>query len=392
MSIIHTYSFPTLIHAGAGSRSGLPDGLRDRGVCNPLVVTDATLVELEPMQQLRETLGAITHGVFSGIKGNPVLSFVDSGVEAYRQGGHDALIALGGGAAMDVAKCIALMVHHPGVLLDYQDSRSDARPVNQEIPPLFALPTTAGTGSEVGRSAVVSDDTSKVKYIIFSPRLLPVLVFLDAELTLTLPAGVTAATGMDALTHLVESYIAKGHHPLCDGIALEGIYLISQHLEHAVQFAKDPQHANLEDHLHARDGMLHAAMMGAVAFQKGLGVTHSCAHALSTVCDTHHGLANGVMVTYAMSFNLATCGQRFAQMAQVAGLADTSAEGFLTWLHDLQDKTGIPRKLSQLGVTVEHLDALVECAVHDPCHQLNPRPVTREDFEALFQQALHGAS
>jgi alcohol dehydrogenase class IV len=277
------------------------------------------------------------------------------------------------------------MVNHPGDLFDYEDGKPDARPVNQAIPFIVALPTTAGTGSEVGRSSVVSDDATHAKKTIFDPKLLPARVFADPELTLQLPANITAATGMDALTHCVEAYIAKGFQPLCDGIALEGMRFVAKSLRNAVALAQSNTGAT-PAHVTARGDMLNAAMMGAVAFQKGLGVTHSCAHALSTVCDLHHGLVNGILIPYCMAFNLPACKERFAIMAQVVGAKD--AEGFIDWLHELKAAIGIPKTLGEVGVKKSHLPDLVQFAVQDGCHQSNPRPVSKEDFERLFSEAL----
>jgi alcohol dehydrogenase class IV len=390
MSTINTYNFPTSIHAGPGARQRLPEMLKAAGVKKPLIVTDKALAELEPVKNVAAILKAagLEAQVYSGIWGNPVKSQVTGGVDAYKQGKRDSIVALGGGAALDVAKAIALMIHHPGDLFDYIDGDPNAKPIDRDIPWIAALPTTAGTGSEVGRSAVVSDDTTHVKKIIFSPRLLAKVVLADPELTLKLPAKVTAATGMDALTHLVESYIAKGWHPLCEGIALEGIRLVSQSLERAVRFARGEKVGSDADHLAARNDMLHAAMMGAVAFQKGLGVTHSCAHALSTVCDLHHGLANGIMITAAMRFNLAVCGDKFARMAVMAGLEDPTPEAFIHWLETLRAAIGLPASLKTEGVKREQLERLVELAYEDPCHQNNPREVGRDDLHAIFEASF----
>ena len=240
------------------------------------------------------------------------------------------------------------MVNHPGDLFDYEDGKPDARPMDRDIPLFITVPTTAGTGSEVGRSTVVSDDETKVKKIIFSPRLLAQRVLLDPDLTLALPAGVTAATGMDALTHLVETYLAKDFHPICDGIALEGLRLVARNLTPCVDFARQIEGGAREllsdvDHRHARGMMLNAAMMGGVAFQKGLGVTHSLAHALSTVCDLHHGLANGICIPYAMAFNADAVPERMAELAQVVGANPWNGAGFVTWLTQLKEAIGIPR-------------------------------------------------
>ena len=383
---IARYNFPTPIDFGVGARQKIVDELKARSLSRPLIVTDQFLSKLVPVTGINQMLedAGLSPGIFDGVAGNPVKSQVLAGAEAFHQHGADAIVAIGGGAPVDVAKAIALMVYHPGDLFDYEDGKVDAPPVDKEIPYLVAVPTTAGTGSEVGRSAVVSDDESHIKKIIFSPRLLPEHVFADPELLLGLPAKLTAATGMDALTHLVEAYVAKGYHPMCDGIALEGIRLVQESLQLCVDYANSGE-GSTDQHLAARSWMLNASIMGAVAFQKGLGVTHSCAHALSTVCDLHHGLANGIMVPFAMAFNQEAVPEKFKEMAAAAGLSD---DGFVDWLDELREGVGIPKYLSAVGVSAEHLDSLVDHAMADPCHQLNPRAVSREEMRAIFVQAL----
>ena len=314
---------------------------------------------------------------------------------AYRAHNADAIVALGGGAAIDVAKALCLMVHHPGDLFDYEDGKAGARPIDRELPPFIAIPTTAGTGSEVGRSTVISDDDSKVKKIIFSPRLLAVRVLVDPDLTLGLPAGPTASTGMDALTHLAEAYLAKDFHPMCEGIALQGLRLLARNLRRSVEFARkiqagDRQLMSDENHREARGLMLNAAMMGGVAFQKGLGVTHSMAHALSTVCDLHHGLANGICIPYAMAFNQEVADERMADLAEAVGVQPRTSAAFLAWLIELRAAIGIPASLAEAGVVKEQLPRLIEIAVADGCHANNPRPVSEADFRTLFADALAG--
>lgn len=279
------------------------------------------------------------------------------------------------------------MAHHPGSVEEYEDGCPEGRPVDQPLPFIAALPTTAGTGSEVGRAAVVSDDATHVKRIILSPRLLPRVVFADAELTVGLPVLVTAATGMDALTHLVEAYLVPTYHPMADGIALQGIGLVAEALESAVAFARQGADAEVPGHLEARHTMLNAAMMGAVAFQKGLGLTHSCAHALSTLFDLHHGLANGIMLPAAMAFNRVAAPERFAALAHAAG-AGTSGDDFMNWLIQLRTAVGIPRSLRDVGVGPRDVPRLVEVALADGCHATNPCPVEAEDFKHVFEQAL----
>jgi alcohol dehydrogenase class IV len=378
---MYRFSFPTLIHFGAGVRRQLPEYLKTQNLKRPLIVTDKGVAGLPLCREIEASLGeaGLKVSTFSGIWGNPVKSQVTAGVEAYRAHQADGIVGLGGGAALDVAKAIALMIHHPGDLFDYEDDLPGARPVDQKIPIWVALPTTSGTGSEVGRSAVISDDQTHVKKIIFSPRLLAPAVFADPELTLDLPPKITAATGMDALTHCVEAYLAKGYHPICDGIALEGIRLAGENLVTAV---KEPK--NIE----ARSAMMMASMMGAIAFQKGLGVTHSCAHALGTVVDMHHGLANGVMIDHALKLNADAVPGRFHTMAVTVGLENSSPNGFLAWLKKLKAETGIPQTLTEAGVSREKLSELVELAVKDVCHGNNPVPVREKNFRDIFEEAF----
>ena len=390
-STVHSYAFPTKIHFGAGARAMLPDVAGANGLQRPLVVSDRDVSRLPWFTPLVDSLAAFKVGTFSGVWGNPVVSQVEAGLAAYREHEADGIVVVGGGAPMDVAKAIALMAHHPGHLFDYEDGRPDARPVDQLVPPIVAIPTTAGTGSEVGRSTVISDDVTHAKKIMFAPQLLPQVILADPELLLGLPAQITAATGMDALTHLIEAFLAKGFHPICDGIALEGLHLVALHLQDCVRFAqrlaaREPlSEAEQAAHLTARGGMLNASMMGAIAFQKGLGVTHSCAHALSTVCDTHHGLANAMMLPTAMRFNLATEPTKFLRLARVVNSAATGGDAFIDWIVNLREAIGIPPTLTALGVPEAATDQLVDIAMQDICHTLNPRPVAKADFYALYE-------
>jgi alcohol dehydrogenase class IV len=282
------------------------------------------------------------------------------------------------------------MVVHPGDVLEYAWDHPQARAIERELPYFVAVPTTAGTGSEVGRSSVISDDATHVKKVIFSPALLARAVFADPELTLDLPALITAATGMDALTHNVESYLSPAYHPLCDGIALEGARIAARALRTAVKNGHD---------LDARSDMMMSSMMGAIAFQKDLGAVHSCAHALSTVADLHHGLANGIMIDHVMRFNLPAAGARLAELARVVrapggdgGSDEARARAFIDWLGALKADIGIPARLSDYcaprPVAKSDIPALTEVAVADVCHQTNPRPCTRADFERIFASAL----
>ncbi|MEL6383941.1 MAG: iron-containing alcohol dehydrogenase [Cyanobacteria bacterium J06626_18] len=393
-SAVHSYAFPTQIHFGAGARAMLPEVVTATGIQRPLVVSDRDVSRLPWFAPLVDSLVAFKVDTFSGVWGNPVVSQVEAGLAAYREHGADGIVAVGGGAPMDVAKAIALIAHHPGHLFDYEDRRSDARPVDQLVPPIIAIPTTAGTGSEVGRSTVISDDETHAKKIMFDPQLLPQVILADPELLFGLPAKITAATGMDALTHLVEAFLAKGFHPICDGIALEGLHLVALHLQDCVDFARrlaageTLSEAEQAAHLAARGGMLNASMMGAIAFQKGLGVTHSCAHALSTVCDLHHGLANAMMLPAAMRFNLAAEPDRFLRLARVVNPVATSGDAFIDWIVDLRKAIGIPNTLTDLEVPKAATDQLVGVAMQDICHPLNPRRVAKADFYALYEAAF----
>jgi alcohol dehydrogenase class IV len=377
MSIAH-FSFPTTIHFGAGARKLAGAHLRDHGFRRPLIVTDRALAKLpvlaEFMTHLRTGLDV---GVFSGVFGNPTASQVTDGADAYRTHRADCVIGFGGGAALDVAKVVALMAVHDGHVLEYAWDHPQVRAITNELPYFIALPTTSGTGSEVGRSSVVSEDDTHLKRIVFSPKLLARVVFADPELTLALPPAVTAATGMDALTHNVESYLSPAYHPLADGIALEGARIAARALAAAV---REP------GNLAARSDMMMASMMGAIAFQKDLGAVHSCAHALGAVCDLHHGLANALMIEPVMRFNQEAVPAKFAELAHVVGAS--SGEAFVPWLAGLKREIAVAPGLSAVGVKREQIARLVEIAQKDICHQTNPRPCTAADFTRFFEQAM----
>ena len=384
---IHRFAFPTDIHFGAGARKLVAEHLGAQGLRRPLIVTDRGIAPLPLLTKFLADLHPLDVAVYSEIWGNPVKSQVDNGVAAFRKHRADSIIGLGGGAALDVAKAIALMATHEGDVLEYAWDHPHVRPIEHDLPYFVALPTTAGTGSEVGRSSVISDDKTHIKKIIFSARLLAKAVFADPELTLDLPSHITAATGMDALTHNVESYLSPAYHPLCDGIALEGVRIAAKALRTAV---REPHNID------ARSDMLMASMMGAIAFQKDLGAVHSCAHALSTVADLHHGLANGIMIDHVMRFNLSAATAKMAELAHVVGVAkhteEASGAAFIDWLSALKRDLRIPATLSayeaKRPVTRTDIPALVEVAINDKCHQTNPRPCTREDFERIFSEAI----
>jgi alcohol dehydrogenase class IV len=377
---IYQYNFPTTIRFGAGSGNELPDYLIKNNLAKPLIVTDPTVAQLPFFKKIIEGLKAknISTEVFHDIHKNPVKSDVYKGTDAYDGTHRDSIIGIGGGAAIDVARAIVLRVHHREDLFKYDDLIGGDVYITNDVPHFITIPTTAGTGSEVGRSAIIADDITHQKKILFSPKLLAKIIFADPLLTMDLPPFITAATGMDALTHNMEAYIAKMPHPLCEGIALEGIALISQALETAV---------NKPD-LESRSKMLIASLMGAVAFQKGLGVVHSLAHPLSSLLDTHHGLANAVNIPYGMEFNIEGFEDKFKRIASTLELKDRSGKGVVNYLVDLNSKINIPNKLSAIGVKQEHIETLADLAIADFAHPNNPKPVSREDFKQLYLRAL----
>lgn len=376
----YNYHFPTSIRFGKGVIDELGAHLKSEGFSRPLIVSDPGLVKMEVFARVLTLLTSegMTSEVFSNIDKNPVKSNVMNGVETFKAHKADCIIGLGGGASMDVARAIALKVNHERDLFDYDDATGGDRFVTGEVPYFVTVPTTSGTGSEVGRSTVISDDITHEKKILFSPKLLARKVFADPELSMGLPAFVTAATGMDALTHNVEAYLAKGFSPLCDGIALEGIRLIAQSLERAT----------LAPDLESRGKMMMASLMGATAFQKGLGVVHSLAHPLSTVLDMHHGLSNAIMIPYGMEFNATVSEERMKVICEAVGLRERSSSAFINWLRELNQKIGIPHNLANQNITSEHIERLADLAIKDACHPSNPRALTRDDFLAIYKKAL----
>ena len=375
---IARFSFPTDIQFGPGASKLVADHLRELDFKRPIIVTDRGLATLPVLKNFVANLGVgLNVHLFAGVHGNPTASQAMQGRDAFRAHQADCVVGIGGGAALDVAKVVALMAVHDGNVTEYAWDHPRVRPIASELPYIVALPTTSGTGSEVGRSSVVSDDATHIKQVIFSPKLLAKAVFADPELTIDLPPAVTAATGMDALTHNIESYLSPAFHPLCDGIALEGVRIAARALPTAVKDGRN---------LTARADMMMASMMGAIAFQKDLGAVHSCAHALGAVCDLHHGLANALMLEPVMRFNFDTAHAKFAELAHVAGAG--SAEDFVPWLMRLKREIGIAPSLAAVGVQRAQIPALVDIAEKDICHQTNPRPCTRDDFTRFFEEAM----
>jgi alcohol dehydrogenase class IV len=377
---VYQYNFPTTIRFGIGSSKELGDYLIKNNLNRPLVVTDSNVSQLSFFKELIDDIKRknISVEVFHDIHKNPVKSDVYKGTDVFDSTNRDSIIGIGGGAALDIARAIVLRINHREDLFKYDDLIGGDVYVTNDVPHFITIPTTAGTGSEVGRSAIIADDETHQKKILFSPKLLAKIVFADPQLTMELPLNITAATGMDALTHNMEAYIAKMPHPLCEGIALQGISLISQSLEKAV---------NKPD-AESRSKMLIASLMGAVAFQKGLGVVHSLAHPLSSLLDTHHGLANAVNIPYGMEFNIAGFEHKFKQIARTLELKDETGQAVVKYLFELNSKINIPHHLKDIGVKEEHIETLSDLAIADFAHPNNPKPVSREDFRNLYTKAL----
>jgi alcohol dehydrogenase class IV len=354
---ITSFSFPTAIRFGAGARKLVAQHLLDKA-----------LGALPVLAEFKTHLSGLDVAVFSGVFGNPTCSQVMGGAAAYKAHQADCIIGFGGGAALDVAKVVGVAATHDGDILEYVWDHPKLRPIANALPYFVALPTTSGTGSEVGRSSVVSENDTHLKRVVFSPKILAKMVFADPELTFGLPA----------LTHNIESYLSPAYQPLCDGIALEGTRIAAAALLTAV---KEPHS------LQARSDMMMASMMGAIAFQKDLGAVHSCAHALGAVCDLHHGLANALMIDTVLAWNYEAVPAKFDELAHVCKLSG-GGKAFVPWLQQLKASVGITGSLSTHGVKAEHLARLVDIATADICHQTNPRPCTSADFERLFKAAL----
>ncbi len=385
MPILGEMWFPTHVVFGAGSLRELPAQLRALGAKAPLVVTDPGVVRAGLYGKLQGILGeaGISHALFAEVHPNPVEADCLAGLEAYRRGEADSVVALGGGSAMDAGKVVRLLVSHDPPLAQYDDLQGGSSRIGRPMPPMIAIPTTAGTGSEVGRSAVVTLSEGHRKAVIFAPPLIPSVALCDPDLTLGLPPGPTAATGMDAFVHCLEAYCATGFHPLADAVALDGIGRAARALPRAFSNGDDGQ---------ARAEMMVAAIEGATAFQKGLGACHSLAHALTPVCGVHHGLANAVMIRHVVEFNRPAIAERLSRVAlamgEPAGRQDTLAQAAVQRVERLCRAVGIPASLHEVGLREDQIPEVVERALADGCHQLNPRKVTGEDFERLVRAAF----
>lgn len=379
------FNYPTAYRIGAGRVAELPLACRELGIARPLVVSDPGVVALPFFAGLVEALGAagLAVRVFCEIGANPAVAHVEAGVAAARAHAADGCVLVGGGSALDVGKCVALLARNPGTVLDYEDRGDNwKRADGTKILPSIAIPTTAGTGSEVGRAAVIQDPRDRNKKIIFHPRLQPRLVIADPELTYGLPKGLTAATGMDAFAHCFEAWCAPGYHPMADGIALEGMRLIAGHLERAVSNGHDAE---------ARTHLLMAAAMGATAFQKGLGLIHALSHPVGGVTGLHHGTANAIFQPYVMVHNRAVIEDRMARLAETLGLATgrSAFEAVLDWFVALRGRVGLPGSLAGI-VSPEQIPALVPMVLADPSLETNPKPCTPAEIEHVLRRAIAG--
>jgi len=384
MTLRGNWNYPTAIRFGAGRIRELPEACLTLDIRRPLIVTDAALAKLPMIAEAVGVIGAagLQGAVFCDIQANPIEENVKRGVAAYKHGSHDGVIAFGGGSALDVGKSVALMVGQRRPLFDFEDREDWFTRVDVKgMAPVIAVPTTAGTGSEVGRAAVITDVADHTKKIIFHPRMMPAIVIEDPQLTVGLPANVTAATGMDALSHCLEAYCAPFFHPLADGIAVEGMRLIKEWLPVAVRDGRN---------LDARAHMLIASSMGATAFQKGLGAMHSLSHPCGANLNTHHGLTNAVVMPYVLMWNRKAIEAKLGRLAAYLGLGKASFDGVLEWVLELRRSIGVPNTLADLGVRAEHAAAFAPQAFADPSTGGNPLPVDTKQFEKLYLNCIRG--
>ena len=377
------WNYPTAVRAGVGRITELADACQSLGMTSPLLVTDPGLAAL-PM--VTEAVAACVEAgldcrLFSNIKGNPTGENVNDGVAAFREGKHDGVIAFGGGSGLDAAKAIAFMSGQTADLWSFEDVGDNwSKAIESGIAPIVAVPTTSGTGSEVGRASVITDDANHVKKIIFHPKMLPQVVILDPELTQGLPAKITAATGMDALSHNLEAYCSPFYHPMAEGIAIEGIRLVKEYLPQAVANGSN---------LDARMQMLVSSSMGATAFQRGLGGMHALAHPLGALYDAHHGLLNAILMPYVLKANQDVISEKLSRLALYIGL-EGSFDAFLQWVLDLRVQLGIPHTLAEIGIDEEKAELVGRMATEDPSAGGNPINFTDAQYSQLFKNAVQG--
>jgi alcohol dehydrogenase class IV len=383
-ALLGNWNYPTKIRFGAGRIAELPDACKELGIKRPLLVTDPGLAALPMVAEAMAAAKAAGLGIaiFSDVQANPIGRNVDDGLAAYKAGGHDGVIAFGGGSALDTAKAIALMTGQTRPLWDFEDREDWSSRVNPAgVAPVVAVPTTSGTGSEVGRASVILDERDNLKKIIFHPKMLPAIVIADPALTLGLPPHVTAAVGMDALSHNLEAFCSPFYHPMAEGIALEGMRLIKDWLPVAVA-----EPGNIE----ARSHMMVASSMGATAFQKGLGAMHSLSHPCSALFHTHHGLTNAVVMPYVLAWNRAAIEEKLTSLARYLDLPRPGFDAVQTWVLDLRRRIGIPHTLAEIGVKADRIDEMAPMAEHDLCTGGNPIPVTTAEYAELYRRCMEG--
>ncbi|QLZ68685.1 alcohol dehydrogenase [Legionella sp. PC1000] len=383
LSLTANWNYPTSIKVGAGRIRELVDACHSLGMKSPLLVTDSNLAKLPMIESVLKNChdAGLPITLFAAVKANPSGENVMAGVDIYRKGQHDGVIAMGGGSALDAGKAIALMVGQNCSLWDFEDIGDNWRRVNVAgIAPVIALPSTAGTGSEVGRASVITDAQQQRKKIIFHPKMLPAMVILDPELTVALPPNITAATGMDALSHCLEAYSAPGYHPLAEGIALEGIRLIKEHLPRVMQNGND---------IDSRTQMLVASLMGATAFQRGLGAMHALAHPLGAIYDAHHGRLNAILMPYVLQANRPEIEHKIMRLAAYLEI-DNGFDGFLNWILQLRRESGIEHCLTQIGIDEQHVARIAIMATEDPSAQSNPILFDQQQYRSILMAAIHG--
>ncbi len=383
-ALMGNWNFPTPMRFGVGRISELADACKSQGMSRPLLVTDPGLAALPMVADAIKANEAaeLPTGLFSDVQPNPVSQNVEDGIRVYREGGHDGVIAFGGGSALDAAKVIAFMAGQTRPMWDFEDVGDNWTLADPDgIAPIVAVPTTSGTGSEVGRAGVIINEETHTKKVIFHPKMMPGVVISDPALTAGLPPHITAATGMDAFIHCFEALCAPGYHPMAEGIAVEGMRLVKDWLPIAVEDGSN---------LTARANMLSAASMGATAFQKGLGAIHSLAHPVGAVYNTHHGLANAVFMPYVIDFNREAISRRMMRLGRYLGLADASFDGVMQWTLDFRKLLEIPHTAREIGVEESRLDELAKMAAVDPTASGNPVKVGAAEMKQMYEAAMEG--
>ncbi len=373
------WNYPTQIKFGNGRVSELQNICDNMNIHKPLIVTDSGLADFDFINNINE--GVTGSQIFSSVKANPNGKNISDGVQIYNQGRHDGIVAIGGGSALDAGKAMGLMVGQDRSIWDFEDVADNYLKVNVAVmAPVIAIPTTAGTGSEVGRASVIVDENTQSKKIIFHPNMLPSQVILDPELTTELPAHITAATGLDAFVHNLEAYLAPGYHPMADGIALQAMKLIKEHLPLAYKDGCN---------LLARGHMLCASTMGATAFQKGLGGVHALAHPLGAIFDKHHGLLNAILLPFVLRRNKTAIVEKIAVVCSVLDLP-AGFESFFNWLMEFRAQLGIPNTLSEIGLNSERSEEIGRLASLDATSATNPVTLNAQDYSDLFVLAVKG--